>query len=46
MTIEEKKQVVATLQGKGAFLLKGAVGEVAQALDVSEQTVYRYLKEI
>ncbi len=46
MAIEEKKQVVATLQGKGAFLLKGAVGEVAQALDVSEQTVYRYLKEI
>ncbi len=46
MTIEEKKQVVATLQGKGAFLLKGAVGEVAQALDVSEQTIYRYLKEI
>lgn len=45
MTTEEKKKIVEELDGKGVFLFKGAVAEVAQKLDVSEQTVYRYLKK-
>lgn len=44
MTTEEKKDVVDALNEKGVFLLKGTVAEVASRLDVSEQTVYRYLK--
>lgn len=44
MTGEEKKEVVDILNRKGVFLLKGTVAEVAQRLEVSEQTVYRYLK--
>lgn len=44
MTGEEKKEVVDALNEKGVFLLKGTVAEVAQRLEVSEQTVYRYLK--
>ncbi|MDR3166041.1 MAG: PAS domain-containing protein [Synergistaceae bacterium] len=44
MTIEEKKNIVCELNARGVFLLKGAVAEVASRLDVSEQTIYRYLK--
>lgn len=44
MTGEEKKEVVDRLNEKGVFLIKGAVAWVAQSLEVSEQTIYRYLK--
>jgi predicted transcriptional regulator YheO len=44
MTTEEKKNVVNELDERGVFLLKGVVTEVASRLDVSEQTIYRYLK--
>jgi predicted transcriptional regulator YheO len=44
MTAEEKRGVVESLQAKGVFLLKGSITEVAKKLEVSEQTVYRYLK--
>ena len=44
MTTEEKKEVVDALNDRGVFLLKGIVSEVASRLDVSEQTIYRYLK--
>ena len=46
MTVEEKRSVVEELQQKGVFLLKGAVTEIAKRLEVSEQTVYRYLKDM
>jgi len=45
LTFEEKKEVVEALNDKGVFLLKGTISEVAQRLDVSEQTIYRYLKK-
>ena len=45
LTTGEKKRLVMTLHAKGTFTLKGAVGLVAKRLDVSEQTVYRYLRE-
>lgn len=44
MTGEEKKEVVDILNEKGVFLLKGTIAEVAQRLEVSEQTIYRYLR--
>ncbi|MDR0654150.1 MAG: PAS domain-containing protein [Synergistaceae bacterium] len=44
MTLEEKKNIVCELNAQGVFLLKGTVAEVASRLDVSEQTIYRYLK--
>ncbi|MDR1379543.1 MAG: PAS domain-containing protein [Synergistaceae bacterium] len=46
MTADEKRGIVESLQWKGVFLLKGAITEVAKKLEVSEQTVYRYLKDI
>lgn len=43
MSVEEKIEVVKFLNSKGAFQLKGAVSNVARAMEVSEPTVYRYL---
>lgn len=45
MSSDEKMYVVKELYNKGAFNLKGAVGEVAKALQVSEPTIYRYLNK-
>ena len=45
LTPEAKKQLVGNLSDRGIFLVRGAVSEVARRLDVSEQTVYRYMKE-
>jgi predicted transcriptional regulator YheO len=46
MTMMEKKEIVKHLSEKDVFRLKGVVVEVAKALEVSEQTIYRYLKEL
>ncbi len=46
MLVEEKKEFVLRLYEKNLFLIKGAVGEVAKRLRISEPTVYRYLREI
>ena len=43
--VAEKRRFVALLYQKGGFLLKGAVSRAASVLGVSEQTVYRYLKD-
>lgn len=45
MSADEKIYVVKHLYDKGAFNLKGAVVEVAKALQVSEPTIYRYLNK-
>lgn len=45
LTTEEKRQAVAGMQSRGIFTLKGAVSLVAKKLEVSEQTIYRYLRE-
>lgn len=41
---EEKIEIVRDLEGKGVFMLKGAVSEVAEKLGVSEATLYRYIR--
>lgn len=40
----EKRQIVHELRRDGVFDFKGKVSQVAQRLEVSEKTVYRYLK--
>lgn len=45
MSPDAKKALVGNLSDRGIFLVRGAVSEVAKRLDVSEQTVYRYMKE-
>ena len=43
---EDKKDVIRQLNRRGIFLLKGTVDEVAHRLDISTQTLYRYLKDL
>ena len=46
MSQDEKIMIVRKLNEGGVFLLKGAISRVAQKLEVSEPTVYRYLNSI
>lgn len=46
LTIDEKKSIVEKLHSRGVFALKGSVNTVAKRLDVSEPTIYRYLRDI
>ncbi|EFR43628.1 helix-turn-helix transcriptional regulator [Streptococcus pseudoporcinus] len=43
---EVKIDIVYKLHEKGVFQLKGAVSKVAEVLNISEPSVYRYLKKI
>ena len=45
MSSDEKINIVKKLYDDGAFNLKGAVSEIAKAIQVSEPTVYRYLNK-
>ncbi|MBE1554724.1 helix-turn-helix transcriptional regulator [Sporosarcina limicola] len=42
----EKEYIIAELEKKGVFLLKGGVMEVAKSIEMSEPSVYRYLAKI
>ncbi|GGY11449.1 helix-turn-helix transcriptional regulator [Paludibacterium paludis] len=44
MSSEEKAHVVAELDNRGLFSIRGFVGKASAALDISEPTLYRYLK--
>ncbi|HJG30084.1 MAG TPA: PAS domain-containing protein [Collinsella ihuae] len=46
LSAQERQDLVRVLDGDGVFLLKGAVTVVAQFLDISEPSVYRYLQKI
>jgi predicted transcriptional regulator YheO len=46
MTIEEKTDVIAALSDCGIFNIRGSVQEVANKLQMSEPSIYRYIKKI
>jgi len=46
LTVDEKIEIVKRINTEKFFLIKGAVSEVAEALGISEATVYRYLSKI
>lgn len=46
MTPEERIIILGRLKEKGVLRIKNAVREVARHLNISEPTVYRYLKEL
>ncbi|WP_245527919.1 helix-turn-helix transcriptional regulator [Ammonifex degensii] len=46
MDTEEKIRLVAYLEERGAFLIRGAVDYVATILGVSKYTIYSYLQKI
>lgn len=46
LTQKEKLEIVEGLNEMGTFLVKGAIGHVAESLKVSVPTIYRYLNII
>ena len=46
LTQDEKLAIVAKLDSRGSFLMKGAVSDVAAQLGCSEASIYRYLNMI
>lgn len=46
LTADERIGIVAALEPQGIFLLKGAVKEVADTLQCSQATIYRYLAQV
>lgn len=46
LTKEERLKVVQFLDGRGAFLIKGALERIAEALSVSRFSIYKYLEEL
>jgi len=43
---DQRISVVAQLDKRGVFLLKGAIASIAKVLKISEPTLYRYLRTI
>ena len=43
---EQKKKLIKKIYDKGVFKFKGTVNTLAKILDISTQSIYRYLKEI
>ncbi len=46
MTTNEKHSLIREMNTRGVFLIKGAVSNVAEKLNYSEATIYRYLKKL
>ena len=46
LSMAEREQVVTMMNDEGVFLFKGAVSKAAAALDISESSLYRYLKKV
>ena len=46
LTLDEKMHIVEQLTAEGAFLVKGAVKDAANALGCSQATIYRYLSRV
>ncbi len=46
LSMKERIQVIHDLHDDGLFLLKGGISALADTLEVSEPTVYRYLQRI
>lgn len=45
MKRKDRQRVIEVLNQRGAFLVKGAIEEVARLMETSVPTIYRYLKE-
>lgn len=46
MSLAERQEIICDLYDMGVYNLKGAVASTAEALRVSEQSVYRYIAKI
>jgi len=46
MQKEDNLRVVEIVDGKGGFMIKGAIDQLAHSLNVSRYTIYNYLEEL
>lgn len=46
MSVEEKIEILRILDMKGVFRVKGTMNYISKKLNISEPTLYRYLKEV
>lgn len=46
LSSDEKQKLIGSLNDEGIFLLKGSVAKTADALGISEPSVYRYLSHL
>lgn len=46
LTLDERMDIICQLDSQGIFLLKGAVKDVAESLECSPASVYRYLTNL
>lgn len=46
LSMEERQEIIASLEESGCFLIKGAVKDVAEILACSQATVYRCIKQL
>ena len=46
MQKEDNLRVVGIVDGKGGFMIKGAIDQLAHSLNVSRYTIYNYLEEL
>ena len=46
LTLSQKMEIIEELDASGAFLVKGAVKEIARILGCSQATIYRYLSNV
>lgn len=46
MQKEDNLRVVEIVDGKGGFMIKGAIAQLAHSLNVSRYTIYNYLEEL
>ena len=46
MTLEERQEVICDLYDMGVYNLRGAVAKTAEIMQISEQSVYRYIAKI
>lgn len=44
MSVEERIEIVQTLNKKGVFQVRGCISEISKRFNTSEKTIYRYLK--
>lgn len=46
MTLDERQEVICDLYDMGVYNLKGAVARTAEVMQISEQSVYRYIAKL
>ncbi len=46
LTLDEKMEIIRSLDKRGTFLIKGSVSELAKAFKTTDTTIYRYITKL